>query len=97
MSQLDPENHDVAGNQDEPDRRSPIAKAADISSRLMTISLCLVIPVVGGYYLDKYMNTRAIFVIAGLLFGMAASGWQLFKLTAPGGLLSSDDDRLGDG
>ncbi|MEM7454442.1 MAG: AtpZ/AtpI family protein [Planctomycetota bacterium] len=89
-----PDLDDPDNGEDSEDRRSATAKAVDISSRLMTISLCLVIPIAGGYYVDQYLETKAVFVVLGLLFGMVASGWQLYKLTAPGGLLS--DDR-GDG
>ena len=75
---------------DNVDQRSGTAKAMDIASHLFTVSLCLVIPIVGGYYLDQYLGTVAVFIVLGLLFGMAASGWQLMKLVAPGGMLSDE-------
>ena len=73
------------------DRRSGTAKAMDIASQLFTVSLCLVIPIAGGYYLDQYLGTVVVFTLLGLLFGMAAAGLQLMKLVGPGGMLSEDD------
>ena len=70
--------------------RSATAKAVDIASRLITVSLCLVLPIVGGYFIDQYLGTVAVFIVLGLLFGMLAAGVQLMKLIAPGGVLNPD-------
>ncbi len=81
------EGYEVEGYED---HRSATAKAVDIASRLITVSLCLVLPIVGGFYLDQQFGTVALFVVLGLLFGMAASGWQMMKMLAPGGILSDE-------
>ena len=75
------------------DQRSAMAKAVDIATRLITVSLCLVLPIIGGYYLDQRLGTVALFLVFGLLFGIAASGLQLIKMLAPGGILSDETPR----
>lgn len=62
------------------DGRSPTALAMDWVSRITTISLTMVLPALGGYYLDQRFGTVAIFLFLGMLLGMAAATWQLYKL-----------------
>ena len=62
------------------DTRSPTAKAMDWVSKITTISVMMVLPALGGYYLDQRFGTVAIFLFLGMLLGIAAATWQLYKL-----------------
>ena len=62
------------------DTRSPTAKAMDWVSRITTISVMMVLPALGGYYLDQQFGTVAVFLFLGMILGIAAAGWQLYKL-----------------
>lgn len=62
------------------DTRSSHAKAMDRVAQITTVSFCLVLPVLLGYYVDQWLGTGFLFVIVGLLFGMAAAGVQFRKL-----------------
>ena len=63
-----------------PDTRSPIAKAMDLVSQITSIGLTAVLPALGGYFLDQWLATRLLFVVLGMLLGMAMAGLQLMKL-----------------
>ena len=62
------------------DTRSSHAKAMDRVAQITTISLCLVLPVLLGYYADQWMGTGFLLTIVGLLFGMVSAGVQFRKL-----------------
>ena len=62
------------------DDRSSMAKAMDIVSRVTAMSISMVLPALGGYFLDQWLGTVVLFVILGTVFGLAAGFWQLFQL-----------------
>ncbi len=62
------------------DTRSPTAKAMDWVSNITTISVMMVLPAWGGYYLDQWLGTVAVFLFLGMILGITAAGWQLYKL-----------------
>jgi F0F1-type ATP synthase assembly protein I len=84
----------VAGNQSAPDDnssdpvevrtgvddRAPYAKAIDKASQVTTAALMLALPMLLGYWLDKYLATTPLFVILGLLFGMVSGTTQLIRI-----------------
>ena len=39
----------------------------------------MVMPALGGYWIDKKLDTKAIFTLAGVLLGMVYGTWQLFR------------------
>jgi F0F1-type ATP synthase assembly protein I len=57
-----------------------MAKAMDWVTRITTISVMMVLPALGGYYLDQRFGTVAVFLFLGMLLGIAAAAWQLYKL-----------------
>ena len=59
-------------------------------AQITTISLCLVLPVLLGYYADQWLGTGFLLTIVGLLFGLAAAGVQFRKLLI---LLERDTKR----
>jgi len=52
----------------------------DRVAQITSVSFCLVLPVLLGYYVDQWLGTGFLFIIVGLLFGMAAAGVQFRKL-----------------
>lgn len=40
----------------------------------------MVLPGIGGYFVDKYLNTSVAFTIAGAIFGLLAGFVQIFKI-----------------
>ncbi len=41
---------------------------------------CTVLGVVGGLWLDDQFNSEPVFVLVGLLMGLAAAGWGAYRL-----------------
>ncbi|MGD0383246.1 MAG: AtpZ/AtpI family protein [Thermoguttaceae bacterium] len=65
-----------------PDDQSSYANAMQWVSRITAISMEMVLPGVIGYYLiDRWLETRVVFLILGLILGLVGGIWQLIKLT----------------
>jgi len=62
------------------DDRSPTAKAMSIASRITTIGLLAIMPLVIGSWLDSWLCTKPIFMLVGVVFGFTAAGFQLMQL-----------------
>ena len=63
------------------DQRSPWAVAMEWTSRLTTISLEMVLPAVGGYWLDRHLGWgKPVFLLLGTLLGFAVSMVHLVRL-----------------
>lgn len=58
-----------------------MASAMRWVSQLTTISLEMVLPGLGGYWLDQRWGTK-FFVIVGFSLGLALGMWQLLRLTS---------------
>lgn len=76
-----PPSEAVAPGDDLPnDDRSPIAIASEWSSRIMVIALEMVLPGVGGLWLDRRLGTKFVFTLGGFGLGMFAALWHLTHL-----------------
>ena len=64
-----------------PDGRSPMARASEWATRIMTISLEMVLPGLGGYWLDQKLHTMALFMLLGFALGCTAAAVHLMHLT----------------
>lgn len=53
------------------------------SSRITTISLELVAPVLLGYWLDRHWDTLPLFIIIGVILGFITATMSLMRLTKP--------------
>jgi hypothetical protein len=63
------------------DDRSPWALAMEWSSRMTAIAMEMVLPPLGGYWLDHKVGTRLpVFLIVGVVLGFTVSMIQLCKL-----------------
>jgi F0F1-type ATP synthase assembly protein I len=56
-------------DEDAADGHSATAKAAEWASRIMTISLEMVLPGVAGYWLDTKLGTQVVFLLVGFALG----------------------------
>jgi hypothetical protein len=65
------------------DDRNPIVIAYDWVARITTISLEMVLPAVGGHWLDTRWGTGGLFLILGAVLGFATALWSLLQLTRP--------------
>jgi hypothetical protein len=64
-----------------PDDRSQLAKAYQWATRIMIVSLEMVLPGIAGYWLDLWLGTRALFMLLGFALGCTASMIHLIRLT----------------
>lgn len=78
-----------------PDQRSPIAVGIAWASRVMTISLTMVVPGLVGYWVDGKLGTKLLFLLVGMILGMGTAMWQLLQLArhAGGGRSSENSPR----
>jgi hypothetical protein len=67
-------------DESEPFKPPPMAAAMIWVNRIISICLEMVVPAVGGYWLDRYFGTRFL-VVLGVLFGAALGFWQLMSIT----------------
>lgn len=75
-----------------PDTRSPTAKALSWVSNITAISVMMVLPAFGGYYLDQYFGTVALFMFIGMILGLAAGFIQLMKLVSYRNAMTEKED-----
>ena len=64
-----------------PDGRSPVALAAQWSSRIMTVSLEMVLPGLAGYWIDGKLGTQVLFMLIGFALGGFVAVKHLIALT----------------
>jgi ATP synthase protein I len=72
-----------------PDRRW-IGQLGVLSGVGLTLVVSTVLGLAGGYYLDRWLGTQPVFLLIGLLFGIAAGFVNLFRAV---GLFSEERDR----
>lgn len=49
-----------------------------------SIVASLVVFIVGGIFLDRFLGTTPVFLLAGVAIGLIAAGYQLYELTLLG-------------
>jgi F0F1-type ATP synthase assembly protein I len=65
-----------------PDDRSSMAKAMDWASRIIAISLEMVLPVLGGHWIDTWLGTSPWLLLAGFALGVTLAGLQLARIVS---------------
>ena len=63
-----------------PDDRSALTRAIELGSLATTIAMEMVVPIVLGYWLDRWLGTKAVFAILGGVLGMTGGLWHLIRL-----------------
>jgi len=66
---------------EKPDDRSSFAQAYDQASQVFSACLIMVLPSLGGFFLDQRFKTGVVFTMTGLLFGFVMGFVQLVRLT----------------
>lgn len=66
------------------DDRSPTAKAYQWSSRIMVVSLEMILPGLAGYWVDRQIGTGFLFLLVGLVAGCTGAMWHLLRMTKAG-------------
>ena len=66
------------------DNRSATARGAEWASRIMTISLGMVLPGLAGYWLDKKLGSNGLFMILGFAVGSLVAFKQLMAIAKRG-------------
>lgn len=78
---------------EQPDDRSPLARATQWSVSTMTIAVEMVVPILLGAWIDGRLGTKGVFAIIGGTIGLAAGIWSLLRLVEP---LRHDRQRTAD-
>ena len=63
------------------DDRSSIAIAYQWATRIMVVSLEMVLPGLAGYWLDEWIGTKVLFMLVGFALGSVAATVHLIRLT----------------
>ena len=64
-----------------PDDRSPAAKAYQWATRIMVVSLEMVLPGLAGYWIDKSLGTLVLFTLLGFGLGTTMAMIHLIRMT----------------
>jgi hypothetical protein len=64
-----------------PDERSPIAIASQWVSRIVTVSLEMVVPGLLGLWVDMRLGTKGLFTLIGFIGGSVTAMWHLLRMT----------------
>lgn len=63
------------------DDRTAAAKAYQWATRIIVVSLEMVLPGLAGYWIDTRLHTVCVFLVIGLALGCVASVTHLIRLT----------------
>jgi len=78
---------------DERPQPDPLALAMEWVAKITTVGLEMVLPAIGGAYLDKRFGT-SYWALAGLVLGVVVGIWHLLQMTKPpGGKKSTSGGR----
>jgi F0F1-type ATP synthase assembly protein I len=66
-----------------PEDRTPLSTALALASQLTAVALEMVVPIVGGYFLDQWLRTRVVFLAAGAVLGFYIGMRSLLSMTQP--------------
>jgi F0F1-type ATP synthase assembly protein I len=57
------------------------------------IGLCILLGVMGGLWLDGRLGTGPLFVIAGLIIGLALAGYGVYRMLLPSMVNRNDKEN----
>lgn len=66
------------------DERPPIVVAAAWASRIITVSVEMVIPGLVGLWIDGQLGTEILFAVVGFAAGMVGGIWHLLRMLKRG-------------
>ncbi|MBI4337066.1 MAG: AtpZ/AtpI family protein [Chloroflexi bacterium] len=47
------------------------------------IALCILAGIVGGYFLDRWLGTKPLFILVGILLGTVVAFYGVYRMVAP--------------
>jgi ATP synthase protein I len=62
------------------DKWGPVAKFLGVG---FYIAFCIIFGILGGLWLDKLFHTEPIFLLLGLVIGLTAAFWGLYRMLVP--------------
>lgn len=65
-----------------PEDRSPMAVAVEWASRIMVVAMEMVLPGLGGLWIDTKLGTRAVFALVGFAAGTTLAILHLQRMTS---------------
>lgn len=65
-----------------PDDRSPFAVASHWVSRVIAVSLEMVVPGLVGLWVDSRLGTKGLLAVIGFVVGSVAAFWHLLRMTS---------------
>lgn len=74
-----------------------MATAMQWVSRIVTVSLEMVLPGIAGVLADDYLGTLVVFTLIGFALGFAAAGWHLTAMVRDAGPPSRPAEIESDG
>jgi F0F1-type ATP synthase assembly protein I len=69
-----------------------MALAMEWVAKITTVGLQMVLPGIGGYYLDKWMGT-SYWAVSGFVVGFVVGLWQMIRWTQPPTQAKGDQQR----
>jgi ATP synthase protein I len=66
---------------EQPESPSPLSVGLEWASRITTIGLEFVLPMVLGYGVDSWLRTTPVGTVAGAVLGFALGMWQTIRMT----------------
>jgi hypothetical protein len=66
---------------DSPDDRSQMARAYQWATRIMVVSLEMVLPGLAGHWIDSHLGTVVLFTLVGFGFGTTSAVVHLIQMT----------------
>ena len=67
---------------DEPYSPDPLARAVEWVTKITTVALEMVLPAIGGGWLDRRLGTT-YWALVGVVLGMVVGMWHLLQMTRP--------------
>ena len=65
----------------QPDQRSPSAIAYQWASRIITVSIEMVVPGLAGYWLDQRIGVTPLLTVIGFGAGLVLGIWHLIRMS----------------
>ncbi len=63
------------------DQRSPMAVAYEWASRIIAVSIEMVVPGLAGYWLDRRIGLTPLFTVTGFGMGLVLGMWHLIRMS----------------
>ena len=67
-----------------------MARAMELGALATTIAMEMVVPILLGYWADRWLGTRVVFSVLGGVLGMTGGLWHLIRLA---GQMSDGSDK----